>query len=123
MNKTYPYAIDNGQGELLTFTGLTPGPDGVRLEVAGVAQPGAGPPMHVHYLQEEAARVERGRLGYQVFGGEERCAGPGEVVVWPAGTPHKWWNAGSEELHTTGWCSPPDSLEFFLSALFASTKE
>src|SRR5262249_12572012 len=101
MNKTYPYTIDNGHGELLTFTGLTPGPHGVRLEIAGVAQPGAGPPMHVHYLQEEAARVERGRLGYQVFGGEERFAGPGEVVVWSAGTPHKWWNAGKEELHTT----------------------
>ena len=57
MSKTYPYTIDNGSGELLTFTGLTPGPGGERLGADGVAQPGAGPPMHVHYLQEEAARV------------------------------------------------------------------
>jgi hypothetical protein len=57
MHRTYPYAIENGRGERLTFTGVTRGPDGERLGVDGVAQPGAGPPMHVHYLQEEAARV------------------------------------------------------------------
>jgi uncharacterized RmlC-like cupin family protein len=122
MDNVYPYTIDNGHGELLTFTGLTQGPSGVRLGADGVAQPGAGPPMHVHYLQEEAARVVRGRLGYQVFGGQPQFAGPGELVVWPAGTPHKWWNAGSDELHMSGWCSPPHNVEFFLTTLFASTK-
>ncbi len=118
----YPYTIDNGNGELLTFTGVTHGPDGARLGADGVAQPGAGPPMHVHYLQEEAARVVRGKLGYQVLGGEPQFAGPGELVVWPAGTAHKWWNAGNDELHMSGWCSPPDNVEFYLSTLFASTK-
>lgn len=122
MKKTYPYTIDNGQGETLTFTGLTHGPDGARLGADGVAQPGAGPPMHVHFLQEEAAQVVRGRLGYQVPGGEPQFAGPGEVVVWPAGTAHKWWNAGTDDLQMTGWCSPPDNVEFFLGALFASSK-
>ena len=78
--------------------------------------------MHVHYLQEEAARVVRGKLGYQVLGGEPQFAGPGELVVWPAGTAHKWWNAGNDELHMSGWCSPPDNVEFYLSTLFASTK-
>jgi quercetin dioxygenase-like cupin family protein len=118
----YPYTIDNGAGERLTFTGVTQGPDGERMNADGVAQPGAGPPMHVHYLQEEAARVVRGRLGHQVAGGEPQYAGPGELVVWPAGTAHKWWNAGTDELHMTGWCSPPDNVEFFLGTLFDSTK-
>jgi quercetin dioxygenase-like cupin family protein len=123
MNRTYPYTIDNGHGERLTFKGEVSGPSGKRMEVDGVAQPGAGPPMHVHHLQEEAARVTRGRLGYQVPGGEPQFAGPGELVVWPAGIAHKWWNAGDEELHLTGWCHPPDNIEFFLGTLFASTKE
>jgi hypothetical protein len=79
--------------------------------------------MHVHYLQEEAVRVVRGRLGHQMSGGEPQFAGAGEFVLWPPGTPHKWWNAGSDELHTEGWCHPPDSIEFFLGALFASAKE
>ena len=122
MHRTYPYTIDNGNGELLTFTGVTHGPGGERLGADGVAQPGAGPPMHVHYLQEEAARVVRGKLGYQTLGGEPQFAGPGDEVVWPAGTPHKWWNAGSDELHLSGWCCPPDNVEFYLSVLFASTK-
>ena len=123
MRRSYPYTVDNGHGELLTFTGLTPGPDGERLGADGVAQPGAGPPMHVHYLQEETARVVRGRLGHQVLGGEPQFAGSGELVVWPAGTPHKWWNAGTDELHLTGWCRPPGNVEFFLATLFTSTKE
>jgi len=120
--RTYPYTIDNGRGELLTFTGVTPGPGGERAGADGVAQPGAGPPMHVHYLQDEAARVVTGRLGYQMPGGEPQFAGPGEEVVWPAGTPHRWWNAGSDQLRLVGWCRPPGNIEFFLEALFASTK-
>jgi hypothetical protein len=119
----YPYTIDNGLGEQLTFLGITHGPDGDRAEADGIAQPGAGPPMHVHHLQEEAARVVTGRLGYQVLGEEAKFADVGETVVWPAGTPHKWWNAGTTELRMTGWCKPPDNVEFFLSALFASAKQ
>jgi mannose-6-phosphate isomerase-like protein (cupin superfamily) len=121
--KSYPYTIANGHGEQLTFTGVTHAPDGDRAEADGLAQPGAGPPMHVHYLQEEAARVVTGRMGYQVLGQEARFAGPGELVVWPAGTPHKWWNAGDTELRMTGWCKPPGNVEFFLGALFASVRE
>ena len=60
--RSYPYTIDNGHGEQLTFTGVTHGPDGDRAEAEGLAQPNTGPPMHVHYLQEEAARVVTGLL-------------------------------------------------------------
>jgi quercetin dioxygenase-like cupin family protein len=121
--KKYPFTITNGSGEQLTFTGVTRGADGERAEVEGVAQPGAGPPMHVHYLQDEAACVVTGRLGYQVLGHEPQFAGPGESIVWPAGTPHKWWNAGDTELRMTGWCQPPGNVEFYLDAIFASMRE
>ena len=123
MTRPYPYTVDNGSGETLTFNGLTRGSKGDSIEIEGTAQPGAGPPMHVHYLQEETARVVRGRVGYQVLGGQPQFAGTGETVVWPAGTPHKWWNAGNDELQMTGWCTPPDNIEFFLATLFTSTKE
>ena len=56
MIRSYPYTIDNRHGEFLTFKGLTEEADGVRIDAEGVAQPGAGPPMHVHYLQDEAVR-------------------------------------------------------------------
>jgi quercetin dioxygenase-like cupin family protein len=121
--REYPYTIENGHGERLTFTGVSHGPDGDRVEVDGVAQPGAGPPMHVHHLQDEAARVVSGRMGYQVLGQAAKFADAGELVVWPAGTAHKWWNAGTTELRMTGWCKPPGNVEFFLGTLFASVKK
>ena len=108
----YPYTIDNGAGERLTFLGITRNASGDRIEVDGVARPGAGPPMHVHYLQEERVQVVTGRVGFQVAGQPEQFAGPGEVVVWPAGAPHRWWNAGDTDLRMTGWCAPPDNVEF-----------
>jgi mannose-6-phosphate isomerase-like protein (cupin superfamily) len=121
--RAYPYTIENSHGERLTFTGVSHRPDGDRVDVDGVAQPGAGPPMHVHYLQDEAARVVSGRMGYQVLGQEAKFAEAGELVVWPAGTAHKWWNAGTTELRMIGWCQPPGNIEFFLGTLFASVKQ
>ena len=46
--QAYPYTIDNGSGEELTFLGVVRNHDGDRLQAASRAQPGAGPPMHVH---------------------------------------------------------------------------
>jgi quercetin dioxygenase-like cupin family protein len=120
--RTYPYTIENGHGESFTFTGVSHDPDGDLIGADGVAQPGAGPPMHVHYLQEESARVVTGRMGYQLLGQEPKIAEAGELVVWPAGTAHKWWNAGTTELRMTGWCKPPGNIEFFLGTMFASVK-
>jgi hypothetical protein len=42
--RTYPYTIENGAGERLTFLGVTRDANGDRIEVDGVARPGAGPP-------------------------------------------------------------------------------
>src|ERR1700681_1468445 len=105
MRESYPRTIENGAGEKLVFLGLTRAAGGDRLEIEGFASAGAGPPMHVHYLQEEVVRVISGRMGHQVLGQEPKFAGPGEEIVWPAGTPHKWWNAEQSELHATGWCT------------------
>ena len=120
--RNYPYTVDNGQGETLTFVSVKHESDGDRIYVDGVAQPGAGPPMHVHYRQEEAVRVVSGRIGYQLLGEAPKFAEAGDVVVWPAGTAHKWWNAGSTELRMSGWCNPPGNVEFFLATLFESVK-
>jgi len=69
---TYPHMIENGAGEELTFLGVVRHPDGDRLEAESRATPGAGPPMHVHHLQEEAMCVVSGRLGTQVVGEQPR---------------------------------------------------
>ena len=119
---TYPRTIENGSGEILTFLGIVRNQTGDRLEAEAHAQPAAGPPMHVHHLQEEGMTVVTGKLGYQIVGGPERDAGPGETAVFAPGVAHRWWNAGTSELHCTGWVKPPLNVEYFLTALFDSTK-
>jgi len=61
-------------------------------------------------------------MGYQVGEGPEQFLGPGESAVAPAGIPHRWWNAGTSRLHSTGWVVPADNFEYFINQLFASTR-
>ena len=117
---TYPYTLDNGAGERLTLLRRVPGRNGDRLEGENVAAPGAGPPMHVHHLQEEGLTVVEGHLGYQRLGEPERFAGPGETVVFEPGAAHRWWNAGDADLRCTGWVEPADNFEYYLGNVFAS---
>ena len=118
----HPHTIDNGGGELLTFLGIRSDERGEYLEVRNVVSPGSGPPMHVHRLQEEGLTVERGTMGYQVLGEEERRAAPGESVTFAPGVAHRFWNAGDDELVGTGFVRPPDNLEYFLTEIYASTR-
>ena len=118
----YPHTIENGLGEHLTFLRRVSTPHGEALEVENRVQPGSGPPMHVHYHQEEALTVVQGRIGYQVLGQEPRYAGPGETVSFAAGEMHRFWNAGDDELRCTGYIRPPDSIEYFLRGLYESQK-
>ena len=118
----YPRTIDNGAGEKLTFHGIRSDERGEYLEATNSVSPGSGPPMHVHYLQEESLTVERGTMGWQRDGGEEQVAGPGETVTFAPGEMHRFWNAGEDELVCTGYVRPPDNLEYFLTQIFASTR-
>lgn len=118
---TYPHVIENGGGERLVFHRRVRGATGERLEGENFVRPGAGPPMHVHHLQQEALTVVSGRIGFQRPGEPAQFAGPGEHVVFKAGDAHKFWNAGDDVLHCTAYIEPPDNIEFFLGELFAST--
>jgi quercetin dioxygenase-like cupin family protein len=119
----YPRMIDNGHGELLTFLGVRTDADGRQaLEAENQVQPGSGPPMHAHHLQEESLTVKEGRMGYRIGGGPDRFAGPGETVTFAAGQMHRFWNAGDAVLRCSGSVSPPDNFEYFLTEVFASTR-
>jgi quercetin dioxygenase-like cupin family protein len=119
----YPRTIDNGEGELLTFLGVRRDADGRQLlEVENRVQPGSGPPMHAHLLQEESLTVKEGRVGYRVAGGPDRSAGQGETITFAPGQMHRFWNAGDGVLCCSGSVSPPDNLEYFLTEAFASMR-
>jgi quercetin dioxygenase-like cupin family protein len=119
---SYPHTIDNGAGERLTFLRRVSSPDGDWLEVENRVAPRARVPMHVHHCQEEALTVRQGLIGYQRLGQEPQVAGPGETVTFEAGEAHRFWNAGEDELHCVGHIAPADNIEFFLGALFESTR-
>ena len=78
--------------------------------------------MHIHHYQDEVLTVVEGRIGYQRPGEEPKFGGPGDTVVFPAGEAHRFWNAGDGELRCTGYVEPADNIEFFLGALYDSTK-
>jgi quercetin dioxygenase-like cupin family protein len=116
----YPVQIDNGFGEALTFERLVPTPEGDRLEVSNIVQPQAGPPMHVHYLQDEGLTVTAGRLGYQIEGEEPRYADVGESVVFKRGVAHRFWADGDQPLRTSGYVQPAHNIVYFLSEVYRS---
>jgi mannose-6-phosphate isomerase-like protein (cupin superfamily) len=123
MNISLPHTIETITGERLTFERIIV-KDGVEfLEGRNEVQPKAGPPMHVHYRQDEFFKVVSGKMGYQVQGEAAKIAGPGDEILFKAGIPHKFWNAGEEVLVCTGYISPPENVIYFLSRIYQSTNE
>lgn len=122
MNYRYPHIITNGNGEELTFVRLVENESGGLLEVENRVRPGAGPPMHVHYLQDESLTVIQGLMAAQMPGKEHTLHGPGETVTFRRGVPHRFWNAGSDDLICKGWVAPANNVEYFLTEIFESTK-
>jgi quercetin dioxygenase-like cupin family protein len=118
----YPHTIENGHGETLSFYRRVSTPQGERVEGNNVVKPGSGPPMHVHFFQEEGFTVVQGRIGYQLMGEAPRYAEAGESLVFPAGVPHKFWNAGDVDLKCNAYVCPPDNVEYFLTQMFDAQK-
>jgi mannose-6-phosphate isomerase-like protein (cupin superfamily) len=114
MHHPFPFSIENKYGEKITFQRL----EGNRLIVDGYCAPGAGPAFHTHLRQDESLTVVSGSMGYQLYGQEPRYAAVGETVLFPKGVAHRFWNAGQDELHVSGWISPAENAVFFLTALY-----
>ncbi len=116
----YPHTIDNGGGEKITFVKYVKDETGGYLEVENVVQPNSGPPMHVHLKQAESLTIVKGSMGVQVLGEEEQFYGAGQTATFEAGVPHRFWNAGDDELHVSGWIDPAENVVFYLSSLYSA---
>ena len=82
-------------GEQITFRQTAADTDGELVAIdlalpAGRRVPG---PLHMHPLQEERFEVVDGTMRFRM-GRERMVAGPGAVVVVPAGVPHDFANVG-----------------------------
>ena len=122
MKFTYPHTVDNGSGEEITFLKFINNDKGGKLEVQNKVQPGAGPPMHVHFLQDESLTVVSGKIGAQIAGQPPFFCGPGETVTFKRGEVHRFWNAGEDILICKGWADPAYNLEYFLTEIYKSVK-
>jgi quercetin dioxygenase-like cupin family protein len=122
MRYSYPHTIDNGHGESLTFLRFVADAQGGYLEVENKVQPGAGPPMHVHHLQDESLTIVKGKLAAQILGQQPTYHGPGETLTFRRGEVHRFWNAGDEVLVCTGTISPAHNIEYFLTEIFRSVR-
>ena len=123
MNYQLPHTIENSNGETILFKELVKETDGDKVIVENWVTPKNGPPMHTHFLQDEALTVVNGRIGYQLHGGLPQFAGEGETIVFRRGTPHRFWNAGDEILHCKGWVKPANTIVFFLSSIYEAQKK
>src|SRR5437660_1669176 len=86
-------------GERLVFRQTSRETNGEAVVIETFVQPnGFVAAAHVHPSQEERFEVLRGSVGFRV-GRRKLVAGPGKRLTVPAGTPHKFWNAGDEEAH------------------------
>lgn len=88
------------------------------LELWGTLPPHReGPPMHIHFLEDEEGRVISGTLSAEI-GGKKISADAGQNVVLPRGIPHRWWNAGDDALTFEGTVRPGVDLDRYLQAVF-----
>jgi quercetin dioxygenase-like cupin family protein len=86
-------------------------------------RPGGSVPLaHVHPRQEEQVQIVSGTARIRV-GRRKRWARPNETVVVPAGTLHRLWNTGTEELHAVVEFRPALRSEQGFEQLFGLARD
>ena len=76
-----------------------------------------GPPMHIHFAEDEEGRIAAGSLS-AVIEGRQITVGRGQSTTIPRGAAHRWWNEGSEPLVFEGFAGPAVDLDRYLQAVF-----
>jgi quercetin dioxygenase-like cupin family protein len=106
-------------GERIVFRQTSRETNGEAVVIETFVQPnGFVAAAHVHPSQEERFEVLRGSVGFKV-GRKKLVAGPGRRLTVPAGTPHRFWNAGDEEAHFVCEVRPALQFEALLETMFA----
>jgi len=106
-------------GERTVFLETSRETDGQAVVFETFVQPdGFVAAAHVHPTQEERFEILSGTLGLRT-GGEEIVADPGETVTIPAGTPHRFWNAGEDEVRFRCEVRPALQFEQLVETMFA----
>ncbi|HEX4823562.1 MAG TPA: cupin domain-containing protein [Candidatus Polarisedimenticolaceae bacterium] len=90
----------------------------VSLELSGTLPPKRkGPPLHIHHAQVEEGTVVSGTISF-ILDGKVSTAATGAAARFPAGSVHRWWNGGDDELVFAGTASPAVDLDRYLHSVF-----
>jgi mannose-6-phosphate isomerase-like protein (cupin superfamily) len=106
-------------GERLVFRKTSRETGGQAVVIETFVQPnGFVAAAHVHPSQEEQFEILRGSVGFKI-GGKKLVAGPGQRLTVPAGTAHKFWNAGDDEAHFVCEIRPALQFEQLIETMFS----
>lgn len=106
-------------GERITFLATSADTDGEAVVIETVVQPqGFVAAAHVHPFQSERFAVAEGKLGLRV-GQETVTLGRDESAIVEAGTTHRFWNAGGEEVRFVCEVRPALEFESLIETMFA----
>ena len=105
-------------GERLVFVKTSQETNGELVVVEAFVKPtGFVASAHLHPYQEERFQVLRGTVGFKLDK-SRMIAGPGQRITVPAGTPHKFWNAGDDEAHFVCEVRPALQFERLIETMF-----
>jgi mannose-6-phosphate isomerase-like protein (cupin superfamily) len=105
-------------GERLVFLKTSRETDGELVVIEAFVKPtGFVASAHLHPHQEERFQVLRGTVGFKLDR-SRMYAGPGQRITVPAGTPHKFWNAGEDEAHFVCEVRPALQWERLIETMF-----
>jgi quercetin dioxygenase-like cupin family protein len=106
-------------GERITFLATSEDTHGEAVVIETLVQPkGFVAAAHVHPFQTERFAVVEGTLGLKA-GRSRLTLGPDGVFVVEPGTPHRFWNAGEDEVRFVCEVRPALGFESLLETMFA----
>jgi len=85
-------------------------------------RPGHRTAEHIHPEMQERWEVIAGSVCFRIDG-VEQIAGPGEVVIAPAGVPHMAWSIDAAPVHLRIQMQPALRWERFVERLFALARD
>ena len=110
-------------GERIVFRKTSRETNGAAVVTETFVQPnGFVAAAHVHPSQEERFEVLSGSVGFKI-GRKKLVAGPGQRLTVPAGTPHRFWNAGDDVAHFVCEVRPALQFESLLETMFALAED
>jgi mannose-6-phosphate isomerase-like protein (cupin superfamily) len=110
-------------GERITFHATSADTKGESVVIECTVQPdGFVAAAHVHPSQSERFAVIDGTLGLK-NGKGKLTLGRGEIAVVDPGTPHKFWNAGEDEVRFVCEVRPALQFESLLETMFVLAED